>query len=42
MTWSDDEFDTEMDKIDEDFQKMDEEFADYLKKLDDEDPKKKS
>ncbi|MBT3277277.1 twin-arginine translocase subunit TatC [Candidatus Thioglobus sp.] len=40
--WSDDEFDTEMDKIDEDFQKMDEEFADYLKKLDDEDPKKKS
>lgn len=40
--WGDDEFDTEMDKIDEDFQKMDEEFADYLKKLDDEDPKKKS
>jgi sec-independent protein translocase protein TatC len=40
--WSDDEFDTEMDKIDEDFQKMDEEFAEYLKKLDDEDPKKKS
>ena len=29
-----------MDKIDEDFQEMDEEFAAYLKKLDDEDPKK--
>ncbi len=39
--WSDDEFDTEMDKIDEDFQKMDDEFAEYLKKLDDEDPKNK-
>lgn len=38
--WDDDEFDAEMDKIDEDFQKMDDEFADYLKKLDDEDPKK--
>ena len=38
--WNDDEFDAEMDKIDEDFQKMDDEFADYLKKLDDEDPKK--
>ncbi len=37
--WDDDEFDAEMDKIDEDFQKMDDEFADYLKKLDDEDPK---
>lgn len=38
--WDDDKFDTEMDKIDEDFQEMDEEFAAYLKKLDDEDPKK--
>lgn len=38
--WDDDKFDAEMDKIDEDFQKMDDEFADYLKKLDDEDPKK--
>jgi sec-independent protein translocase protein TatC len=38
--WDDDRFDTEMDKIDEDFQEMDEEFAAYLKKLDDEDPKK--
>ena len=38
--WDDDKFDAEMDKIDEDFQEMDEEFAAYLKKLDDEDPKK--
>ena len=38
--WDDDQFDAEMDKIDEDFQEMDEEFAAYLKKLDDEDPKK--
>ena len=38
--WDDDKFDAEMDKIDEDFQEMDEEFAAYLKKLDEEDPKK--
>jgi len=38
--WDDDKFDAEMDKIDDDFQEMDEEFATYLKKLDDEDPKK--
>ncbi|MDB3869351.1 twin-arginine translocase subunit TatC [Candidatus Thioglobus sp.] len=38
--WDDDKFDAEMDKIDEEFQEMDEEFAAYLKKLDEEDPKK--
>ncbi|SMN16993.1 Twin-arginine translocation protein TatC [uncultured Candidatus Thioglobus sp.] len=40
--WDDDEFDAEMDKIDEEFEKMDDEFADYLKKLDDDKPDKKS
>lgn len=40
--WDDDEFDAEMDKIDEEFQKMDDEFANYLKKLDDDNPDKKS
>ncbi len=40
--WDDDEFDAEMDKIDKEFQEMDDEFADYLKKLDDETPKKDS
>ena len=38
--WDDDKFDAEMDKIDEEFQEMDKEFAAYLKKLDEEDPKK--
>ncbi len=38
--WDDDEFDAEMDKIDEEFSKMDDEFADYLKKLDDDEPTK--
>lgn len=40
--WDDDEFDAEMDKIDEEFQKIDDEFANYLKKLDDDNPDKKS
>lgn len=40
--WDDDEFDKEMDKIDKDFQKIDDEFVDYLKKLDDDTPKKDS
>jgi len=36
-----DELDAEMDKIDDEFEKMDDEFADYIRKLDEEDKKKR-